>query len=973
MKRQLNWAMAPIFGMLLFTLGCIEIDPAEAQKALAVGQQIRDLQSEEVRPLMTSLDQLRADEMEPLYFEMEQLARKQETLYRERIQPLERQLRDVYPDDRSFSIQQDEFDAQMREIQQLERQLEAESWQLDRMRRQQELELRVGFEDTMRIKQDVIEELRQQLYELYRTGQRTLDELYRQQSELYSGYSWDYQDSDEAMFLRDELAQIEWQIANSQAGVDGQASALQQEITTLEWESQQFSQTLSDLERQRNTTLDQLEELYREMEVSFSGGTDSGSLEQRVAEVRARLSELDINDPEVMALATELMELEIRLAEGTDTIELQMATVKQEILSLEEELPRIYAVVDELEMLLVSKKETLQALYNQLDELRLSVSTTTGGTIEGDTIVQTTVIGNETEIIFLEAEIAALEGEIATLTAEFDVHWATEQSMVARLDALYNEMIHLTDSMMDEESLYRWMDEITARLNNLLIQHSAEIQTLNDELAAIESQIVELEASFQDQVLSVEKEITVLEGEIALLQPVSDEVEVALHAVNEELGALYQQMESLHVAGAGLAETYARIEEIEVLLAASYPDSDIWAPLDGELSFLGAVAAEGEATFQNQVSTLEQQIVVLEAEVANLQQEFEVQVVELNAQYDRLDGLYHQLNEIYNGNGDLEHLYSRREQIYVELSGTSAVGGFAGPDYTGPTSYGGPDYIAELERGIAALEEQMHWINNDIQQQESALHSNQSRLGELYEKLDGMYRTGGDVEHLYKRIEEINARLAELSNGTTASGSYEQALAAIDEEIVQTDARFREQTRALEDRIADLEMAMYAGQRDMEDRMTYLNRDMEWGMLELDDRRFELQERRWVLEDRMWGRMDGVKTDMDSARWAIEDKMERIYADEIRPIEDRMYQIETKLQELQQRERSLGRELLVVERQFAPMEREMEDIAFTIFEDIVTQFAQVDGTDVEVETVPVTTDETVPATTDETNSATATE
>ena len=192
MKRLMNWAVAPVFGMMLFTLGCVEIDPAEAQKAIEVGRQMRDLQNDEVRPLMTSLDQLRGDEMEPLYFRMEELSRQQEQIYRERIQPLERQINRLHPDDRAFFIQQEEFDAQMREIMQLEQRIEAESWQLDRQRRRQELELRVGSEDAMRAKQDVIEGLRMQLHELYRTGQRSLDELYRKQSERYAGYSDPY-------------------------------------------------------------------------------------------------------------------------------------------------------------------------------------------------------------------------------------------------------------------------------------------------------------------------------------------------------------------------------------------------------------------------------------------------------------------------------------------------------------------------------------------------------------------------------------------------------------------------------------------------------------------------------------------------------------------------------------------------------------------------------------------------------------
>ncbi len=513
MKRRMNWAVAPIFGMLLFTLGCVDIDPAEAQKALEVGRQMRELQAEGARPLMTSLDELRGGEMEPFYFQMEELSRQQEAIYRERIMPLEQQLNGVYPDDSSFSIQQDEFDAQMREINQLERRLEAESWQLDKQRRRQELEVRVESEDAMRVKQDVIEELRQQLHDLYRTGQRTLDELYRKQSELYSGYTDPYYESDEAVFLREELAEIEWKITNSQSGFDDLTSALEQEIS-----------------------------------------------------------------------------------------------------SLEAEVALIYTIVDEQEMLLASKIEALETLYIQLEELRLTITT-----VVKDTAVQVTTVSDETQIAFLGAEIAALEGEIAMLTQEFDANWTLEQSLVAQMDALYQEVAFLADSVMDEGSLYGWMEEITASLNNLLlIQHSAAVQALQDELAVIESQIAEIEATFQDQAAVLEHEIAVLEEEIAQLQPMADEADGAWHVAEEELGSLYHQLEELYHAGTGLEETYARTEEIEVLLAASYPDSDTWAPLQTELSFLEALATEVEAAFQAEVSALEELISVLEAEVVGL-------------------------------------------------------------------------------------------------------------------------------------------------------------------------------------------------------------------------------------------------------------------------------------------------------------------------------------------------------------------
>ncbi|MDP5878271.1 MAG: hypothetical protein QF425_11540, partial [Dehalococcoidia bacterium] len=87
------------------------------------------------------------------------------------------------------------------------------------------------------------------------------------------------------------------------------------------------------------------------------------------------------------------------------------------------------------------------------------------------------------------------------------------------------------------------------------------------------------------------------------------------------------------------------------------------------------------------------------------------------------------------------------------------------------------------------------------------------------------------------------------------------------------------------------------------------------------------------------------------------------------PVEDQIYQDKSELRDLQLQERSLKREIGDVESQFAPMEREMEDIAFNILEGLVTQYADVDGAGAAAETtlvdaagnVIVTTDETDPA------------
>ena len=399
------------------------------------------------------------------------------------------------------------------------------------------------------------------------------------------------------------------------------------------------------------------------------------------------------------------------------------------------------------------------------------------------------------------------------------------------------------------------------------------------------------------------------------------------------------------MAGSGLGESYARIEEIEGLLAASYPDSDIWGPLSLELSALEALVFQVEAAFQAEVSALEEAKFALEAEAALLQQQFDVQALELSARYDRLEGLHVQLNSLYHADANLDYLYNRREQIYLELDSVTVVTSVSG-------SYAPPGYGEEQQQAIAALEDEMQRISNAIRQYESALHSSQSRLQELYGKIDGAYRAGGDVEHLYRRMDEINARLAELSGQTVTGGSYDQELATIEQEIARMETRFRDATRALEDRIADLEMEMYASQRDMEKRWSLLNQEMEWAMLELDDQRFQLQERRWAMEERMWGSMDGVRAEADRKRWALEDELNRIYAEELQPLEDSMRDIEMELRELERQEQSIYRSLDAVESQYAPMEREMEDIAFNILEGLVTQFGGFDGSDVEEEAAP---------------------
>ena len=61
MNRMLHWMVAPVLGTMVLVLGCVSIDPADAQQAIQIAREMRQIQQEEVQPLIPSLDQLLQD------------------------------------------------------------------------------------------------------------------------------------------------------------------------------------------------------------------------------------------------------------------------------------------------------------------------------------------------------------------------------------------------------------------------------------------------------------------------------------------------------------------------------------------------------------------------------------------------------------------------------------------------------------------------------------------------------------------------------------------------------------------------------------------------------------------------------------------------------------------------------------------------------------------------------------------------
>ena len=93
------------------------------------------------------------------------LSRQSRAIYREKIDPLEEQLHNLYPDDASIFTLQSEFSARRHELEEQNRQIEDEYRVLMNHQREMEEPLRTEYETTIRAKENLIEALYRQMEE----------------------------------------------------------------------------------------------------------------------------------------------------------------------------------------------------------------------------------------------------------------------------------------------------------------------------------------------------------------------------------------------------------------------------------------------------------------------------------------------------------------------------------------------------------------------------------------------------------------------------------------------------------------------------------------------------------------------------------------------------------------------------------------------------------------------------------------
>ena len=215
--RKVRWAFGYLLAAMFMTVGCDLVSVTDAREALESAREVQQIQAEHIRPLLATLDQLEEEEIYPREQELHALERQIRSIHREQVEPLEEQLHELYPDHDVFSAVQEEFEARVRELEEKQRRLEIEGRELTRGFQEEEHRLRTGLETTIRAKEELMEQVRRQLDELYRNGWTPVDDLYRERDRIHEQFATVSQSSPDTGALQQQLDAIETQIALNEA------------------------------------------------------------------------------------------------------------------------------------------------------------------------------------------------------------------------------------------------------------------------------------------------------------------------------------------------------------------------------------------------------------------------------------------------------------------------------------------------------------------------------------------------------------------------------------------------------------------------------------------------------------------------------------------------------------------------------------------------------------------------------------
>ena len=269
-----SWMVA-LLGFGVIAAGCGVITSQDAQETLDATRELRRIENEEIRPLIDAIDALEEAEIAPRELELETLSRTIRAAYRDKLQPIEDQMRSLRPEKGI----EDEFEAQFRVLEVERRGIEERFHELDLAFREKERASRDENESVTRLKEDELQALHRRIQDAHRSPEGAVKELHEKLQAIHRQLGSLPHDSADADALRRETESLEAQIGLLHNNRMATTSTLEAQARAFEDELHALYRSLED---QGRAMRDQFEASMRAME------DDRSALEAKARELEER-------------------------------------------------------------------------------------------------------------------------------------------------------------------------------------------------------------------------------------------------------------------------------------------------------------------------------------------------------------------------------------------------------------------------------------------------------------------------------------------------------------------------------------------------------------------------------------------------------------------------------------------------------------------------------------------------------------
>lgn len=560
--------------------------------------------------------------------------------------------------------------------------------------------------------------------------------------------------NEEKLVLGKELETLKGKISNMEQQLESskqEVSDLSQNLTATAEENKSFTLKISEMSNEFQQAQNLIQDLMAE----------SSQLKEKMVEKEREVSSLvemhEVRGNETLAQIKELqaqvtgleLELESLRAHNRDMV-VQIDSKAAEAKQLEEENLRLQARISDLEMLTKERGDELT-----------------------------------TTIMKLEANESESLSRIENLTAQIN-------DLLADLDSLRNEKSKLEEHMVFKDG------EASTQVKGLMNQ----VDTLQQELESLCGQKAVLEVQLEEKTREISEyiiEVQILKEEIVNKTEVQQKILEEIESLTARIKSLELEVASLGNQKSDLEEQMRlKIEEGFHLTEEKSGLLDRIFELEKTLTERGSELSSLQEKHINVENKASAQITAMAAQVDNLQQELdglqaEKKQLESKLEKEREESsegliqLENQRNELLSKIAEQRKMLKEQEDAHTKLS----------EEYKQIEGL-----FLECKANLEVAERKIEVMTTELSKN---IESKDQRLAELEEIIEDLKRDlevkGDELSTLLDNVRQIEVKLR-LSNQKLRV--TEQLLAEKEEAFRKAEAKFFEEQRMLEQRIATL-------------------------------------------------------------------------------------------------------------------------------------------------------------------------